>query len=141
MGGMTMRGNETATIVPKIGETMFIQDNSISAPRITYYHKNIVLAYEGINYIDLIAKYDWDIDTMLYILSCESSGNPKAVGDTNTKHHSYGVLQVRNLPERELNIEDLFEPEYNIDYAYQLWQKQGYRAWHNCYMRYLSTIK
>jgi hypothetical protein len=134
-------GNENATIVPKIGEAVFIQGNSIEAPRVPDRPKNVVLAYKGTNeYRHLIEKYDWNINTMLFILECESSGNPLAVGDRNTPHHSYGLLQIRNLPERNLNIEDLFDPEYNVNYAYQLWQKQGYRAWYNCYMRYLSSI-
>ena len=81
----------------------------------------------------LLAQYDWNTDLMYQIMLCESGGNEKAIGDRNTAHHSYGLLQVRNLPTRNYSIEELFDPARNIEIGYGIFLKQGYGAWKNCY--------
>ena len=142
MGIVAIKGIETPTNITNIGEARD-SDIFIEAYRTPPINKNVVLAYKG-DYNSVIyneiSKYDWDIETMAFILQCESSGNPRAIGDTNTKYHSYGLLQIRLLPNREYTTEELFNPERNIEAGYKIWQEQGYGAWKNCYRSYLKYL-
>jgi len=67
----------------------------------------------------LVSQYDWDVETVLRIMTCESGGNSGAVGDTTTAYASYGLMQIRALPGRPAPSW-LLIPENNISYAYQL---------------------
>ena len=85
-----------------------------------------------------IAQYPlWDADLMTRIAFCESGFNAHAIGDRNTAHKSYGILQIRNLPSRNYPIETLFDPAENIRIGYDIFLKQGYGAWKNCYRKSL----
>jgi len=88
----------------------------------------------GMSIDDEIMSYNWDWDIAYKIMSCESGGNPEAIGDTNTKYHSYGLFQIRNLPSRNYNIEELFNPERNIEIAYEIYKQDGWLAWRRCYL-------
>lgn len=112
-------------------EILWVQENSIKAHNIPYFHKTQVLGV--LHYQEEVMKYDWDWEIALKIMQCESSFNPKAVGDKNTPHHSFGLMQVRNLPERNLNVEDLLDPIKNIEIAYEIYKSQNWQAWKNCY--------
>lgn len=101
------------TNIPVIGETMFIQDNSISAPRIPYIHSNVVLAYKGVNN-DIIDK----------IIACESGGRHEGVWGDNGK--AYGIAQFweatfyRFAKDAELENPDWYDREqqlYLLDWA------------------------
>lgn len=85
------------------------------------------------NVENLIASYDWDWDSVLAIVDCESGGNPEAVGDTTTEYSSYGLFQIRALPGRP-DPDWLKVPANNIEYAYGLWNEtQSFnRHWVNC---------
>jgi len=92
--------------------------------------------YSHSDYYPLLAQYPlWDANLMYRIMGCESSYNPRAIGDRNTAYHSYGLLQVRNLPNRNYSVEELFDPARNIEIAYGIYLKQGYWAWTNCFRR------
>lgn len=81
----------------------------------------------------LVSQYNWNVDTVLAIMRCESGGNPNAVGDRSTAYASYGLMQVRALPGRP-SPEWLLVPENNIAYAYQLYASSGFRPW-TCYFK------
>ncbi len=80
-----------------------------------------------------------DSEKALKIARCESQLNHLAVGDHKiayVKHgkeygKSYGIFQIRSLPGRPEPAE-LFNAEFNIEYAYQVYQKQGWEAWRWC---------
>lgn len=81
----------------------------------------------------LVARYDWNVNTVLAIMRCESGGNPNAVGDRSTAYSSYGLLQVRALPGRP-EPTWLLVPENNISYSYSLYKANGYTPW-TCYSK------
>lgn len=84
------------------------------------------------SYRHLVAQYDWNVDTMMRAMRLESSCNPNAVGDTRVIGGIYapscGLLQVRTLPGRP-SCDQLKNPAFNIQTAYNIWKGQGYRAW------------
>jgi hypothetical protein len=81
----------------------------------------------------LIRRYDWDWKTAYAIAKCESSFKPTAY---NPERHrgcngSYGIFQVACLHWKE--GEDRFDPALNVGRAYEVYKRQGWRAWRNCY--------
>lgn len=93
-------------------------------------------------YRALIARYDWDVRTMMAIMEAESTnwqtGEPcdaQVVGDTSLTYtqngrvygYSKSLLQVRQLPGREHCDTD--DPEVIVECGYRIWQGQGYSAW------------
>lgn len=83
-------------------------------------------------YRHMVAQYDWNVDTMMYAMQKESGCNPNAVGDNYVIAGVYapscGLLQIRTLQGRP-DCESLKNPTTNIEWAYKIWQSQGYRAW------------
>lgn len=93
-------------------------------------------------YRPLIARYDWDVRTMMAIMEAESTnpitGEPcdaQVVGDTTLTYQSNGrtygysksLLQVRQLEGREHCDTD--NPEVIVKCGYDIWRGQGYSAW------------
>ena len=138
-GAIIFAGNQTeqeSNIQENMDSLIVVSGNSVtsaSTPLVT--PKTIALGSFTLrlDIYHLLAQYDWNYDLMYKIAFCESGFNPRAIGDRNTAYHSYGLLQVRNLPSRNYSIEELFDPERNIEIAYLIWQKQSYGAWRNCY--------
>jgi len=89
-----------------------------------------------INYTDygtpmsLIKKYfpqsEWQ--KAYNVMMGESGGRIGAIGDTNTPYASYGLFQIRALPGRP-SPGQLLNPEFNVQYAVNLWRNQGWRPW------------
>lgn len=88
----------------------------------------------------MTAKYDWDKAIAYGVCMAESGGNPKAFGDGNTAYPSIGLMQIRTLPGRP-SKEQLEDPEFNVQYAYNMWKGQGWRPWsaytNGAYKKYL----
>jgi hypothetical protein len=89
------------------------------------------------NYLyNLISQYSWDIDTAYKIMVCESRGKSSAY---NSEWHygcrgSYGLFQVACVHSKYVDsLWDLYDPEENVRVAYEIWKKQGWWAWKNCY--------
>lgn len=77
--------------------------------------------------IKRIFPEDWRLATAIF--KAESGLNPQAVGDTNTPYHSIGIAQIRMLPSRGLDKEQLKDPEYNLRYARMLKDAGGWSHW------------
>ena len=119
-------------------DLMIVQGNTLTANSMPYYSSK-TMAVKGFTYDSdiyyLLSQYDWDSDLMMKIAFCESGFNAHAIGDRNTAYKSYGILQIRNLPSRNYPIETLFDPAENIRIGYDIFLKQGYGAWKNCYRK------
>lgn len=87
------------------------------------------------NYRSLLERYHWNVDTMLKIMFAESRCNPAAIGDDypirGLHAPSCGLMQVRTLTGRP-DCQSLQDPSTNIEWAYKIYQSQGYRAWTVC---------
>ena len=73
-------------------------------------------------------RFGDEADKALAVAKCESNFRPSAIGDRNLNPASYGIFQIRAFPGRP-SPEELLDAEYNIDYAYHLWQTQGWAPW------------
>jgi len=89
----------------------------------------------------ILNKFGTSGPLMLAVADCESHLNPNAVGDTTLQYYqngvrygaSYGIFQIRYLPGRPAPYK-LMDPDFNIQYAYDMFKKQGARPW-TCYTR------
>jgi len=79
---------------------------------------------------DLFDKYfKENANVMRAICTAESGLDPLVVGDMNTKYHSVGLCQIRLLPERNITLEQMQNPEENVRYAKLLFDKHGFTPW------------
>ena len=77
--------------------------------------------------IKRIFPEDWELATAIF--KAESGLRADAKGDTNTAYPSIGIAQIRMLPERGLNENDLYDVEYNLQYARHLKDIHGWTPW------------
>lgn len=81
-------------------------------------------------YRPLLAKYDWNVDTMMRIMSSESRCLP--TNHNWTDNHgvckgSFGLLQIGCL--HGYSAAYLENPTNNITAAYKVWKSSSYGAW------------
>ena len=78
---------------------------------------------------ELIESYDWDVDVAKAVMMAESGGDPEAY---NPEWHrdcqgSYGAFQIACVHEE--NPEKLYDLEYNVERAYEIWEEKGWGPW------------
>ena len=91
-------------------------------------------------YADLIGKYDWPVDIAKQICAKESHGNTEAK-NWNDKHYdrngnlicisSQGLFAIACFWPKELGytMDDLLIPEKNVEMAYKIWLRSGFKPW------------
>lgn len=84
------------------------------------------------DYYHTIIKYDWDPYIASAIMKAESNCNYADVGDRQPINGvlapSCGLMQIRTLPGRP-TCDQLFNADFNIQYAYQLYKAHGWTPW------------
>lgn len=85
-------------------------------------------------------------DDALTVFTCESGLNPNSVGDSTLPStlaykannlpygESIGIAQIRLIPGRP-SREKLLDPYFNISYAKQIFDLQGWKPW-SCARKY-----
>lgn len=66
---------------------------------------------------DLVASYDWPVDTACRILLCESNGDADAV---NRSSGATGLFQILRGPT---------DPADNVALAHDMWAHRGWQPW------------
>lgn len=83
-----------------------------------------------------------DAKTAKAIAMCESSLNPKTIGDTHMEKYSYGLFQI-NRTWHDYTPEQLLDPEFNCKVAKEIFDKGGWERWscfkNNNYKKYLTN--
>lgn len=104
---------------------------------------------------DLFKKYFKPEDARIMKAICEAentSKDPKAIGDKHltfkkngqTYGMSVGLCQIRIMPDRGITVEQMQDPEHNIEYASHLFYKtkSGFKHWtmynNGRYQKYLK---
>ena len=86
-----------------------------------------------LSYRELICSYGWNCNVAYAVMMAESGGNSNIVNfNHNTKDYSVGLFQINlygNLALERPSEEWLKNPENNIEYAYKIYQKDGWNAW------------
>lgn len=87
------------------------------------------------HYVAEVQKYAWNVSVAVNVMRAESGCNPTAIGDNypiNGLHAaSCGLYQVRTLTGRP-DCETLKNPATNIQWAWRVYQSQGWSAWSVC---------
>lgn len=82
-------------------------------------------------YDDLICSYEWSCTQARRIMWCESSGRTWVINQGN-----YGLMQINRIhaPEFTVNNDptEFLNPEFNIQVAFQLYQRRGWQPWQGC---------
>jgi hypothetical protein len=75
----------------------------------------------------LVCSYAWPCDEALRVMWCESGGRPSAIG----RGANYGLFQMNQVHARRIPEfwTSWMDPVKNIEWAYQLWLRQGWRPW------------
>lgn len=77
--------------------------------------------------IDLVAaKYKVSPSLMKKVIYCESSYNPKAVGDGGT---SFGLSQIHLPAHPEVTKEQAFDEDFAINFMGESFSKNKHRMW------------
>jgi len=91
-----------------------------------------------ISKIEAVFKEDSRI--AVAVAKCESSLNPKRIGDTDRRFFSYGLFQI-NQEWWNYSAETLLSADENIRIAYEIFLKHGWWKWscfsQNYYKKYL----
>ena len=86
-------------------------------------------------YVAEVEKYAWNPSVIIKIMRKESFCDSSAVGDRKLEFGhgrfgmSCGLLQVRILPGRSYDCDDMKDPVRNIAEAFGIYEQQGYKAW------------
>lgn len=73
-------------------------------------------------------EFGEEADNAILVANCESSMNPKTIGDKHLKHYSYGLFQI-NTRWHPYTEKQLLEPEFNIKIAKQIYDRGGWERW------------
>ena len=73
----------------------------------------------------------------LAIARCESRMNPKALNSKG--EYSVGIFQI-NLKYHNLTLEEAYNPFRNIGYAMDLYLREGWKPWQNCYKQISKVV-
>jgi hypothetical protein len=70
-----------------------------------------------------------------YICNCESQGQPDRVNNSKygTPELSIGLFQINIWAHPRYAIEEMKDPVKNIMAAIDIYNKEGWSAWYNCY--------
>lgn len=82
----------------------------------------------GTDWAALLARYaDWDVNTMLRIMACESGYDNTAVSPDGRNVGAYQENVIHGYSYAEMT-----DPVRSTEIAHDIWLSQGYRAW-SCY--------
>ena len=118
-----------------------VQVVALKAPIVEVVLKNPVTKTEDCSeYSSLIGKYEWPATIAMQICRDESHGNTEAK-NWNDKHYdrkgnlicisSQGLFAVACFWPKELGytMEDILVPEKNVEMAYKIWLRSGFKPW------------
>lgn len=86
---------------------------------------------------DLFRQAGWPenlIEKASAVSMYESSGNPNAHNPRG--EDSWGLMQINWPYHREYDRARLVEPIYNLQAAYAIYRREGWRAWYNSNLKY-----
>ena len=132
---LTLRGEEAReTNALSFNENLFIE---VPLNPIFVEPQTLGTKREDCPYYELITQYEWNTDVACAVMKYESRYDSEAhFFSHRTKDNSYGLFQINlygNLAKERPSAEWLLVPENNIQYAYELWKKRGWKPWGVCH--------
>ena len=86
-------------------------------------------APETLTGCDLVTNYDWDTATARAVCLSESNGNSNAYNVNTNGTVDKGIMQINSCHADLIGDKDLYDPQVNMDIAYQIYRGSGWRAW------------
>lgn len=87
-----------------------------------------VIHAEDRPYEELICSptFAWDCQKAYRVMLCESSGDARAYAAGN-----YGLMQISYVHAARVggDVTRLYNPEVNLQVAYEIWMEQGWNPW------------
>lgn len=91
--------------------------------------KEVAIAPESKVNCDLVYNYAWDVKLAYAVCMAESGGNPNAL-NMNDRHNgcvgSAGLFQIACI---HTNKQHEFNPERNVQKAWEIYQRSGWKPW------------
>jgi hypothetical protein len=122
----------TDIIVNNIMSEVDVQEGQEEVENLSYIKLNAATQ----SYRNLVSKYfpPQEVDNALRIMQAESAGNPKATNLNTTGSAAgstdSGLFQINNFYHFTVYIlGNIFDPEYNIKSAYNIWKQGGWKLW------------
>ena len=78
---------------------------------------------------DLVYNYDWDVTIAKSICLAESNGNTTAYGINTNGTSDSGLMQINSCHSDLIGDKNIFDPNVNMDIAYQIYKGSGFTAW------------
>lgn len=96
----------------------------------------IILTFIAVAILIASLKYDVPTTTLSYVINCESSFDPKAIGDDGT---SFGLVQIHLPDHPDVTVDQAFDPIFAAQFlAKQIKARHG-KMW-TCYRRYQQDM-
>ena len=138
MAGTVISGRSTALKIQPTEEAseLIMVDGFISSSVASVVTPNTqtLASYSGLNMdlVDILSKYDWDVEIALKVAFAESGLNTSAI-NLKDRHKgcngSYGAFQLSCL---HGTPEELLDGRKNVEIAYSLWKRDGWFPWSTC---------
>lgn len=77
----------------------------------------------------LICSYGWNCKTALAIARAESGLNCKAIHLNRNNTEDFGLMQINSIHAAKYQGRDIFDPQVNLDVAFQIYKASGWHAW------------
>jgi hypothetical protein len=122
-------------------EKPIIEEQTASDLYVVVISSPVFVKEDNRKHIEIIREYDWNSEEAYKIMLCESGGNANSHNfNHKTRDNSYGLFQINlygSLANTRPSAEWLKVPANNIDFAYDLYVKEGRRfgttgGWRNC---------
>lgn len=119
--------NASVKVVPQEGGLVEAKAETVPLEEEAKEDKNSSLSQDKIK--ALISDYfGADAKIAIAIAECESSMNPKAIGDTHLSKPSIGLFQISQIY-HNYTTEQLLDVEFNVKVAYQIFKSGGFNRW------------
>jgi len=95
----------------------------------TTYYNEIAFVPRPKTIKEKIAQYDWDVDIAYAVMMAESDADSQAVNEKDSHascNGSYGLFQLACFWG---DTQDLLDENINIEVAYIIYSKQGWKPW------------
>lgn len=115
-----------------VGLYFLLEDLSLHKAKTLIKPVSNIVAYaeeQKLTYKQIICSYDWDCNTALKIVECESHFDRFAINKNTNETYDLGIWQINDI--HNISKEDRFDISKSTEHAYKIYQNRGnnFSAW------------